>query len=298
MLYKFLLVSLFLFLNLSTFSQQHYSSTADGADAWIAQFLCNSDGTLRESIHDINIICNLLYLSFQRSSITLKAQKHAVELLRVGWQGWQNVAQRRRNPSKPIPHPAAAKSLPLHADDFYLFLQEHERISSAYDTLLEQVLKQDILENHFLKMAIEEIREESRTAVTHALLNVQSHIIELSEYIKTKRSLAIDDIEQEIDATRSQLVSYLQENIPLLAFNSFAKADNLFIKTSQMQWETLITSQELSNIVWESVEKARAEFYHAYYRAVYEKLQILGLAPCNHEYPEILLPAPATLAVV
>lgn len=276
--YHILLSLLFCsFFSNSTHTQEYNSQ----ADAWISQSLITKNNELLVSENDLQTIINVFYLSYERSRATLQAQDQAMTILSAVWHGWQNIAQRRRNPSKKIPYPDSVDDLIENYQAFAHALKSHEMISSCYDDFLELVLKDSGLENKLLKKSFEFVRENARTAVTHALLNVKDHIARLNSYLKQHRHMRFDDEQMldDLETTRGKIFDYIQENLPIMAFNSYVESDRLFIASSEKQWRVLLTTQELSNLIWHAVETARANYYSAYYTHLYTRMVNAGLTP-------------------
>ena len=231
---------------------------------------------------DIQIILNLLYFSCARSQITRQAQQATLDAMQNMWHGWQNIAQRRRNASKPIPYPHATHNIISLAESHKNRLLEHQTISSIYDNALEQIIKGDILENRILLSQIELLRDEARTATFNALGDAKSHIKELLEYLNQnehKHSVINENEMEEMSDIRNALLSYIKENIPGYALHSFVLADNLFIKVSNYNWLALHSTQELSRLIWDHIEKARGNFYYTLYVQAYKQAEEIGIKP-------------------
>lgn len=278
------------------------------AHDWIHHSIGTSDALL-VSKHDLVIALNYFYLSYMRSHVNLKAQESATKILNSVWSGWQNIATRRRNPSKKIPYCHVKSQLNEHAQRFTSVLHDHEHFATLYDTANELIFKGNALENKLLKKNMEFVKDESRNQVTHALLDVQSHIAQLMDYLQQHRRMRIDDeqVLDDLEITRGKIFEYLQEHVPQMAFNSFVKADVLFLTISQNNWKALHTAQELSNIIWQAIETARSHLFYIYYDLTYEIALACGAQPLlmfdeqgliTTEGSQELLPQPRSLLAI
>lgn len=265
-------------------SSDFESCITDQAQQWMQRCAITSDNKLLINQHDLQLLLNVFYFSYQRSLITLQSQKKAIILLQQIWQGWQNIACRRRNPSKKLAYPDCTISCEL-CNSFDELRKKHERISTTYDLMLEVTTKGQLFEDQLLKKNIEYIKDQARIVVTNALLDVQNHVSELSRYMQSKRSMDLDEVDTSDDndeamqITRSKIYEYIKEQLPTVAVQSFARSDNAFIAISQKNWDALLMAQELSNIIWHAVETKRAQFYLIYYRLLYEKTRLLQIQP-------------------
>lgn len=234
------------------------------------------------SEHDLMAVINFFYNAFNRSRITLCAQDAALQHLSASWHAWQNIAQRRRNPSKKLPYPQSSSGIEHSAIEFQSYTEQHDTIASLYTVTSELIFKENILENKLLLAELEYVHELSRSTITHALLDVQSHVAELATFISKHRAIQCDDESEPYDNdlihTRS-LLSYIKEQAPIFAFNSFVKTDNGFIKASEYNWSALVGAQEISTIIWKAIETARARFYLTYYREAYRRSLAAGIVP-------------------
>jgi len=281
---NFLLSCMLFLISSSTTSQTTYPSLIFSCEPshehyareWISP-LFDSQSWLHSSEADLQIILNILYFSCARSQATQQAQRTTLDAMQKLWRGWQNITQRRRNPSKPIPYSHATDNIThvtaLHEKNLIM----HEAISTIYETALEQVIKGEVLENGFLKNHLVFVRDQARSVTIAAMIDVKMHLQSLLEYLNQTRALAFDNDEEE--TLRSCFTEYLTDNIPACTMRSFTLADNLFIKVSDYNWSTLNGAQELSVLIWNAIENARGPFYYTLYAIAYAQAEARGIQP-------------------
>jgi len=235
---------------------------------WVNSYIKDSDGSLKISRQDLKAVLNLLYLSYARSNITLTAQDDGLNAVQQSWQAFQNIIQLRRNPSKELPYAINEQTYTRDTKALYGHQKEHRQIGTIYSAAVENILHGSMIDNEQLKKGLEVLKDESRRAIIDALSNVQQYLDILS-HIRDDIKKEAFNTEQSNGQTRTSIGDYVLALIPNFAVNSFVQADDLTMTVSEESWKAMYQVFNISNIIWKSVERARAELYLAYYKAVY-----------------------------
>ncbi|MCL5875998.1 MAG: hypothetical protein M1114_06010 [Candidatus Dependentiae bacterium] len=275
--YFFLLI--FLTVNSKITLPPLYFSSEPEHNAYAQQWtsvLFDNDSVLKASEEDIQIILNILYFSAARSQINIDAQESALTTLQKIWEGWANIIARRRNPSKPIIYTHATLDITKYAELHEKNLMAHEKICRLYDVSLEQTLKNKIFKNGFLINHITFLRDQARRTVLQAVLDIRPELETLKNYIETKKIAVKHDT---LKITRSHFVDHLLGSIPLCAYQAFIATDKLFVKTSELHWSTLHTTNKITNSIWHKIEHARGTFYAMLYQALYLQAELRNIKP-------------------
>ena len=236
--------------------------------SWIKTYICDKNDTLLVDTQDLQALLNLLYLSYARSSITLDAQDGGLQALQASWQAFQNIIQLRMNPAKVPPYTIDADTYTNDMNDLYELQAEHSYIGTLYAAAVEKIVQGSVITDEHLKKGIKSLRDDARRSIANSLSDVR-------EYLDTILHTRNDKNELQEDLTHKSfsLGDYVWGLIPNLALNSFVKADDLTITMSEEWWKALYQLLNISNMVWKSVERARAELYLTYYKAVYLEAQ-------------------------
>jgi len=238
------------------------------ADRFVASYIQNAQGELKCEPEDINIILNFLHFAYERSQSTMHAQLQTLAAVSATWCLWQNVAETRRNPSIDVPY--------IFDESAYLNLMQtaitaqkyHETVGITYAKALESILKERTVGNHIVVLAIEEIREHVRAAVVSSLTNVNEHITTLLEWATNKDfGISEEEIEQR------DMLNYIASYIPVIATYSFVAMDKASLQASEDGWKILRKMQELTNVVWKTIETTRSACLRALYNKIYEIAQ-------------------------
>lgn len=247
------------------------------ANRWVSTYLKNSNNLVVPA-EDFQFIANLCHFSLQRSINTLQAQKKAIEALAIVWGGWQNIAQHRLDPSKEMPHPITAKERTQALELFWQLHDAHQTIGATYTHAVNTIVHGDALTSAKATKSVQVLRDQARTIVAQALSDVRSYLGDLFYIPKGPKTTqaTVDEVGNMMRKGFS-LFDHLWSYIPQLAVYSFVKADELNNKVSEESWNTLKTIQDVGIRTWKAIEKARASFYLAHYKATLSAMVELDL---------------------
>ncbi|MCK5632251.1 hypothetical protein KAH94_00720 [bacterium] len=250
----FISIFIIYFLPLQSFNitEEIYKKSAK---KWIQNYIYNETNKLMVTKQDLQALENLCFISYQRSFITLKAQKAALESLTSVWQGWQNIAQNRLDPAKKIPHliDQEKKTQTL----FWKLHDEYALIGTEYTKTIEKIVDGDHLKTLKAAKAVDQLRAQARAVVAQSLINIQSLLGKL--FYTPKKHLLGD------------LLNY----IPHYAMNSFIQANNINNKFSEESWNVLKAIQTVGAQTWEKIEEGRASYYLAHHQELLQLMQKL-----------------------
>ncbi|GEM_PF-1331759 len=241
------------------------------ANSWVETYLY--DTTTKKLLidqEDLHLIAKLCYFSFLRSQITLKAQEVAYEAITSIWNGWQNIAQKRLDPSGELPHPLSETEKDQTV--FWKLHDEHREIGTIYTYAVNEIVHGNALTTIKASKAVEKIRSLARVTVAQALIDVKSIIGKLFYSVRSKLKTTLITTKKGFSLTE-----HLWKYIPQLALYSFSSANNLNDKVSEEAWNTLKTVQEIGIRTWNAIEEARASFYLAHLKAIYEIAEKIGM---------------------
>jgi hypothetical protein len=146
------------------------------ARSWLYQYIFTQEGSVRISHYDIQAIANLLYLSWGRSVITLKAQHKAVQTIDIVWKAWQNIAQTRLDPSVDIPYSILPEQQESVIKDFWNLVQHHRSIGIIYSYAVKMILEKQILQTTLALDGVATMRNGARSVVLDSLLDVRKQL--------------------------------------------------------------------------------------------------------------------------
>ena len=256
------------------------SAATTEPSSWIRTYICDRNGTLNINNRDLQVLLNLLYLSFDRSRITLEASEDGIRALRVPWQAFQNIVQLRRNPSKYTPYLLDKNRYIDDTNLLYDLQSEHHRIGKTYSMATETILHGTLVTDDQLKLGIQVLREDARKVISEALTNVQEYldvIINMNSKKESSQEIPFEARHAYLLQKNFSLGDYIWSLMPNMALNSFVKADDLTISISEDWWKALYQLLIISNIIWKSIEQARAQLYLTYYQAVYTVAKDQGI---------------------
>lgn len=252
------------FLSAITLDTSPYQSEANN---WIHTYVVSPNKKIVMSNQDLQLVANLLYFSFLRSAVTLEAQDIACSTLEIAWQGWQNIAQTRRNPSLQTPYQT---DYGMQSNLFQDFLQAqyfHRKIGLTYAECAEVAVKGKMLTNN-AQEAVTALREQARIIVAHAFLDVKKILGELYNFA-AEHTRAKSELDELIEyQSRFDLMETISTYIPSLAMKSFVEADHINTKASEQSWQVVSTINKVSKEIWQAIEVARASYYLAHYNAL------------------------------
>lgn len=243
---------------------------------WIHTYMCNSDGSIAINQQDLQALLNLLYISFDRSRITLIAQEDGLPIMQSSWHTYQNIIKLRRNPSKYIPNSPNKATFVSQMSNLYDLQLEHRRIGKTYATAIESIVKGSLITNQQLKNGILSLRNEARKMVATALTDVKEYldlIMQTKNGNETIGERPHYKLIRSLLNTNFNLGDYVWALIPNLALNSFIQADDMTIDVSEEWSNGLYQLLTISNMIWKPIEKARAGLYLTYYKAIYNEAQ-------------------------
>jgi hypothetical protein len=232
------------------------------AAQWADQYIRNADGSLAITRNDLDMIKKLVDSSLRRAQITLLVQQHAWQTIELFWQGWQNFAQTRLNPSKDRPF-ALDEHRHEKAEQFWQLLEHYDHICSEYTHIAQEIVHGDLLETDLAKKSVAKMRQDVRVFMVHALSDVKKHLEALySITFKVSPQELVDIFETE-QLKSFSLSSFLIDYIPSLAMHKFIHADAFYTGLSQEGFDVLTKIQLIGNQAWDAIEIARAHFYAA-----------------------------------
>lgn len=244
------------------------TSSAMQPSAWTQRYICDSSGTLIINRQDLQALLNLLYISFNRSRCTLEASARGIQALNGPWQAFQNIIQLRRNPSKDAPYEALNKTtFTQDMAKLYELQLTHRRIGKMYAATTESIVKGSLISNQQLQQGIIALRDDARKVIAQAVTDAQSYLDTIL-HMRSNYS-ATDDEMISLMHKNFNLGDFIWTLLPDMALNSFVKADETTISLSEEWWKALYKLLAVSNMIWQPIEKARAELYLAYYKTVY-----------------------------
>ena len=232
---------------------------------WSHRYIYDADGNLRISKDDLEAIRQLVDCSLHRSTVTIAAQQQVWQAVTLLWQGWQNFAQTRLNPSKDRPYLIAPEDKTVTVEGCWEILAAHEEACTAYGQIVKEVVYEATLHTPLAKEAVQEMRQEARVCMLDALTDVKMQLEGLYDITFNKSfDLLIEAIEEDESGTkRFNVSSFLMNYIPNLVVHKFVEADALYNTLSEEGWTILEKVQLIGNQAWHAIEMARSHFYRA-----------------------------------
>jgi len=281
------------------------------AQEWVYTYVLHKNGTPKVSNADIQIIANLMYLSWARSAVTIKCQNEMLSMLNTMWKGWQNIAQTRLDPSVDQPY-SIPKEQQKKINRFWLLAARHRTIGRTYSYAINMVLEKQFVENRYVLDGVANMRNNARTIVLDSLLDIRR---QLGQFFAIDHNKSPEENYELIEQPTLEknkgikLFDFISAYIPQLALSSFIEANNLQNIVSEEGWNALKTVQDVGNYTWKEIETARANFYATYYTALFTaltqneshknwfKLMFNENGIIEKENQEILLPSPYKLSL-
>ncbi len=241
------------------------SKYRDQAQEWVNTFVISPHSKLLMSLEDLQLCANLFYFSYLRSAATIKAQDLACSTLCQMWQGWQNIAQTRMNPSLDLPYPADYAHQENLYKEFIKAQTYHRMLGQTYAHAAQTAVKEAYLTDHS-KDAILEARERSREVVIIAFVEVKKVLGEMIDF--ASENLRSDWIEWDDQAEdcRFDFMDSISQYIPYFAVKSFIELERINTQASEKTWKIITTMCGVNKQMWESIEMARGSFYLAHYQ--------------------------------
>lgn len=243
----------------------------DDADMWVSSYIINQNDQLKVSSAHLQLILNLLYFSYKRSQATLDIQPIALKALEGLWKGWLNILRTRRDPSTKLHNEPYTKEEKHYSYHFWQQYIEHRESARSYNHAVNHVIHGELLSDTIATLAIENLRHNARSIITSALTDIQYHLGNIFQQMTRSDKLSSRGI---LDFVTSYLGKLAQE--------SFIQADDLNTTASREIWELFKSTQEIGNYTWNTIEHARATFYLAHYRVLYNVMKQHNLE--NHHF--------------
>lgn len=279
---------------------------ANQARSWVKSHIGSMEKGILIEQHDLHFIANLVYFSYYRSKITLDAQECTLDALNSIWQSFENITHTRLNPSHGIPHAIFPHQQEALLEKFLRIAPKHRTVGTTYSHAIELIVDGNILQSAHALKGMLAVRSEARAVVAQALCDVKQILGTLYGDARTKACDVVQHMATQEQSSRGfPFLDYLWTYIPQLAMQSFIEADNLNNILSQEAWDALQKGISVATQTWQTVETARASYYLAHYKALYDILQTVdcefrtimfnenGLIPLEHRTE--LLPAPENL---
>jgi len=239
---------------------------------WVKKYILDSYGSSIVYPKEIQMIANLIYFSFKRSHATLQAQSVALKTLESIWNGWQNIAQTRLDPSKNRPNPIVEHEKNNSLSTFWEYHDQHETMGKTYTQMVDNIVHGDSLFSIHAKNAVDDMRNAARGVVAKSIADIREYVGQL--FYNEKKS-----------KKNIKFLDFLWDYLPNLAMTSFVTANNTNDLVSEKSWAVLLKIQQIGKKTWQMIEEERAAFYLAYYKAIWAVMQKLRL---ENEYRKIM----------
>lgn len=254
------------------------SKYRDQAQEWVNTFVISKQNKLLMNPSDLQLCANLFYFSYLRSAATIKAQDIACNALCDMWQGWQNIAQTRMNPSLDLPYDVDYAQQENLYKEFVKAQSYHRMLGKTYANVAEAAVKEDYLTAHS-KDAVLEARERSREVVILAFIEVKKILGEMIDF--ATENLRSDWIEWDggDDDIRFDFLDSISQYIPYFAVKSFIELERINTQASEQTWKIITTMCGVNKQMWEAIEMARGSFYLAHYQELCRVMQEMDIDP-------------------
>jgi len=232
---------------------------------WTKKYILDYNGNFLVHPKEMQLIANLIYLSFQRSKCTLEAQEKSLRTLESFWKGWQNIAQTRMDPSvtQPFTISEADKSYETIMQ-FWQLHDKHRQVGLTYTHAVKNIVDGKSLITIYARDGVDAMRNQARTVIAHSLLNVKNYVGELFYNEKKFQKIL-------------SYVNFIWDYLPKLALSSFVEANKTNDLVSEESWEILMKIQKIGKHTWQIIEQDRASFYLAFYKAIWHSMKKLNL---------------------
>lgn len=239
------------------------------AHTWSTTYLCDEHNNLLIDQQDLMLIANLCYFSFMRSYRTLTAQELALQTLSSVWQGWQNIAQTRLDPSHAAPYNIPTQRKEITGDIFWKAHDEHRATGATYAHVAQAIVHNNGLSTVKASNGVTDLRARARGVMAQSLLDMRTY---LSMLLKSDPTKGVMDLWKGFCFIK-HLASYASQ----LAFTSFITAEELNNTVGDTGWQAIEAVQSVGAQTWQKIEQSRASFYLAHYEAVSTILQQLKI---------------------
>jgi len=247
------------------------------AQSWINNFVISTKNSLAMDADDLQLCANLFYFSYLRSASTLKAQDIACKTMEHMWQGWQNIAQTRMNPSHDLPYQTDFEAQEKLYKEFIKAQSYHRMLGQSYATIAEAAVKENYL-TPSSKKAVLIARERAREVIAVSFLEIKKILGEMIHFASSNMRSEWIDWDDEISA-RFDFMDSLSEYIPYFAVKSFIEIERVNTQACQQSWNIVSTMCGVNKQMWEAIEVARASYYLALYQELLIVMQKFKVDP-------------------
>ena len=252
------------------------------AHDWVSTYIADVSTGLKLTKDQALLLLTMTYAGFQRSRTTLEAQEVAYQTLQTVWQGWQNIAQSRRNPGLPPAYSLCLKQQQGVLNSFVVAQKFHRTSGSLYNHSLNYLVEHNSSSSYALYKPLNELRDQARLIIVDAFLDIKKQLGDFFALLVESASKSAE-LEDEInqasqDVKRLFGIENLAEYVTPFAVQSFVQADKSYKKVSESSWQVVSTIQEASIVLWRAIEKARGAYFLALYKECYNALIQAGMS--------------------
>jgi hypothetical protein len=232
------------------------------AEQWIDTYIYSpSNKKFLITLPEVQLLLNLIYLSYKRSQMTVEIQPLALHAFSELWSKWSHIINTRLDTSKEIPqimYSEQENNPSLSFWEAYInYCTTIKKYNAAVQTMLHGTICNDTTHG-----AILALRSQAREIVTAALTDIHYHLNNTSS---TKQRMV------------QNILNLVSCYIPSFMEQSFIKANQINITMSEEAYKVLQYTQEIGNYTWHTIETARSHFYKIYYYALYAFMKKHGI---------------------
>ena len=231
---------------------------------------------------ELQLIANVLYISWQRQELTDAVQDAALTMLDASWRSWHAIAYTRRNPSHTMSDDIIPQKLAATHNHFNKLYERYRTVNSTYDKMLTLLAEQQ--EKQSMQDALSMIKHQGRLAT----INILRTAIDLFHHESTQSFELLQKVTLQLPvfsvlSSKNIITDVLAMPMAMLIIQSFAISDNKYVMTSSRCWQALLASQQASNTLWRALARTRAQFYKKHYSHVYHTMKQQRLACSNFQ---------------
>jgi len=243
------------------------------AVTWVRDYILDEYRNLRIYPKELQLIANLIYFSYKRSYSNLFAQEIAIENLERAWQGWQNIAQTRLDPSKSHPYKVDSETTKAISNQMWNLHDHHIKMGATYSKTESMIVRGNILISDHAKRAVQDMRSQARKVVAKSLVDIRKYF---GDIFYEKKNMPEKGL---------KFIDYIYSYIPQLAVNSFVEANHTNDIISEEGWLLFLKIQNIGKRTWQIIEQERASFYLAFYKEI---MKVFALAQVDNGYKAIM----------
>lgn len=219
------------------------------------------------------IFVNLLFYSFQRSMITLETEEKGLEAIQELTTQWHHCTERRLDPSK-----APADYSPSPAQQAFAQLRRSfHRIHTRYAHIVQEATSTRI-SNRSLARHIETMRTHARSIVLAQMYTILDQLRTALSRLDPRKAVTRSALLPE-DRAPVCIEKAIETIITNYGASSFLDIDGTLSKTGNFLRTQYEQSQYYHNLLWTTIEQARATFYHIYLMRTVQALRQLSFPP-------------------